>query len=45
METFLADIADIHGRAFAHSLKPLKHLNIGGTIIGFVLCSLFHFVH
>ena len=26
METFFADVADVHGRALAHSLKAFEHL-------------------
>ena len=33
METFLTDIADIHGRTLAHSLKTLQHLNVTGGIV------------
>ena len=28
VETLLGDVADVHGRALAHSLKAFQHLNV-----------------
>lgn len=32
MEAAAGDVADIHGRAFAHSLQAFEHLDIIGSI-------------
>ena len=33
MHPFLTDVANVHGRAFAHSLQPFKDLNTTGRIL------------
>jgi len=30
VQTFFADVADIHGRTFAHGFQALQHLDVGG---------------
>jgi len=40
VESFLADVAYIHGRAFPHGFEALKHLNVARTVVFF-----FYFCH
>ncbi len=40
MESFLADVADVHRRAFAHGFESFKHLNVARTVVFF-----FYFCH
>ena len=42
VQTFLTDVADVHGRALAHSFQAFKHLDITGGIIATVLFDFFH---
>ena len=42
VETFLRDVTDIHGRAFAHGLESFQNLNVTG---GIVVCALIIFCH
>ncbi len=43
VQTLLADIADIHGGAFANGFQALQHLDVGGGILLFLLQRLFLF--
>ena len=42
VQTFLTNVADVHGRALAHSFQAFKHLDITGGIIATVLFDFFH---
>ena len=44
VQTFLADVADVHGRALAYGFQTFQHLNVGGAVIGVVCRYLFHCV-
>ena len=42
MKSFLAYVADVHRRAFAHCLKSFEDLNITGGIVTFVVFYVCH---
>ncbi len=33
VQSFDADVADIHGRAFAHGFQTLQHLDVAGAVL------------
>ena len=42
MQTFFADVANVHRRALANGFKPFEHLNIGCGIPRWFLFFFFH---
>ncbi len=44
VQSFFADVANIHGRTLADSLKSFEHLNVTGRIVALVFLYFCHFL-
>ena len=43
VKTLLANVANVHGRALAHGLEALEHLNVGRRVLLFLLLEILLF--